>query len=141
MAVIAFAPGAFWQNDLSKLTPVPADALARDAELRDELGAPDVRYVLTLQRHGRRSRCCRPRNACVRRWTSWSHEKALAGYDMAARYLPSAAVQRARQAQLPDRRSACAPRSTRRSPQTPFRADAFEPIPRRRRTRRSARRR
>ena len=48
LAVTVFAPGPFWQNDLSKLTPVPADALARDAVLRDELGAPDVRYVLAL---------------------------------------------------------------------------------------------
>ncbi|MET0894100.1 MAG: hypothetical protein ABWY01_11130, partial [Pseudoxanthomonas sp.] len=48
VAVIAFAPGQLWQNDLSKLTPVPVDALARDAVLRDELGAPDVRYVLTV---------------------------------------------------------------------------------------------
>ena len=29
LAIVAFAPGAFWQNDLSKLTPVPADALAQ----------------------------------------------------------------------------------------------------------------
>ena len=27
----------------------PADALARDADMRAELGAPDVRYVLTVQ--------------------------------------------------------------------------------------------
>src|SRR5690606_25524511 len=41
IAATALAPGMFWQNDLSKLTPVPADALARDADLRAELGAPD----------------------------------------------------------------------------------------------------
>ena len=35
-------------RDRSRLTPVPADALARDAVLREELGAPDVRYVMTL---------------------------------------------------------------------------------------------
>ncbi|MBC7991528.1 MAG: MMPL family transporter, partial [Luteimonas sp.] len=49
LSVIVFAPGAFWQNDLSKLTPVPEDALARDAVLRGELGAPDVRYVIAVR--------------------------------------------------------------------------------------------
>ncbi len=48
-AIAWWAPGAFWQNDLSKLTPVPAPALARDAQLRGELGAPDVRYLLALE--------------------------------------------------------------------------------------------
>ncbi len=49
LAIVAFAPGAFWQNDLSKLTPVPADALAQDARLRDELGAPDVRWLIAVR--------------------------------------------------------------------------------------------
>src|SRR5690606_5645983 len=49
LAVVAFSPSAFWQNDLSRLTPVPEPLLQRDAQLREELGAPDVRYVLTLQ--------------------------------------------------------------------------------------------
>ncbi|NUS37580.1 MAG: MMPL family transporter, partial [Lysobacter sp.] len=34
LAIARFAPGAFWQNDLSKLTPVPSALLARDAHLR-----------------------------------------------------------------------------------------------------------
>jgi predicted exporter len=126
LAAIAFAPGAFWQNDLSKLTPVPADALARDAQLRAELGAPDVRYVLTLQgRDGeavlQASERLRPQlDALVARG-------AIDGYDFAARYLPSAATQRARQQRLP------APDALRGALQaavaaSPFRADAFDPF-------------
>jgi predicted exporter len=49
IAVAALAPGPFGQNDLARLTPVPPDALARDARLRTELGAPDVRYVVAVQ--------------------------------------------------------------------------------------------
>jgi predicted exporter len=121
--VIAFAPGPFWQNDLSKLTPVPAEAMARDARLRGELGAPDVRYVIAVSgRDGEAaleaSERLRPRlDALVR-----GH--AIAGYDLAARYLPSAATQRARQAKLPD---AATLRSTLAGAvaQTPFRPDAF----------------
>ena len=124
IAAIAFAPGAFWQNDLSKLTPVPADALARDADLRGELGAPDVRYVLTLQGHDdeavlEASERLRPTlDALV-------GDGAIAGYDMAARYLPSAAVQRARQRRLPDTATLRASLDDALDA-SPFRADVFE---------------
>jgi predicted exporter len=122
-AVVLFAPGAFWQNDLSKLTPVPADAMARDTRLRSELGAPDVRYVIAIGGRDaeaalRASEALRPQlDALVA-----SH--ALAGYDLAARYLPSAATQRARQARLPDAATLRAELAEAVA-QTPFRADAF----------------
>ncbi|MFC3716014.1 MMPL family transporter [Luteimonas soli] len=123
IAAAALAPGAFWQDDLSKLTPVPADALARDADLRAELGAPDVRYVLTLQGDDeeavlRASERLRPGlDALVR-------GGALDGYDMAARYLPSAAVQRARQQALPDAATLQAALDAALA-DSPFRADVF----------------
>jgi predicted exporter len=98
--VLWLRPGAFWQNDLAKLTPVPPDALARDAQLRAELGAPDVRYVLALQGPDvesvlQASERLRPALDAL------LHTRAIAGYDLAARYLPSAATQTARQARLP----------------------------------------
>ena len=124
VAVVAFAPGAFWQNDLSKLTPVPADALAKDAHLRKALGAPDVRYLLavrgaTVEDALQRVEALHPTlDALVQR-------DAVAGYDSAARVLPSAATQRARQARLP------LPDTLRTAldaavAATPFRSDAFE---------------
>ncbi len=48
VAAVLLVPGPFWENDLSRLTPVPVAALLRDMRLRQELGAPDVRYVLAL---------------------------------------------------------------------------------------------
>jgi predicted exporter len=126
LGIVALAPGAFWQDDLSKLAPVPADALRRDAQLRDELGAPDVRYVVALEAPDseivlRRAEGLRPvLDALVER-------HAISGYDSAARYLPSAATQRARQAALPDAatlRGALADALA----DSPFRADAFEPF-------------
>jgi predicted exporter len=91
LVVTIFAPGAFWQNDLSKLTPVPAAAMARDTHLRSELGAPDVRYVITLggvdaEAVLRASEKLRPQLGALVR------DHAIAGYDLAARYLPSAAT-------------------------------------------------
>jgi predicted exporter len=126
IAVVALARGPFWQNDLSKLTPVPPDALARDAQLRAELGAPDVRYVLVVRGAGaeaalRASEALRPAlDALVR-------DGAIDGYDLAARYLPSAAVQRARQARLPDAPALRASLEAALAG-TPFRADAFDPF-------------
>jgi len=123
LGVIAFAPGAFWQNDLSKLTPVPADAMARDARLRGELGAPDVRYVIAIG--GRDSEAALEASERLRpRLDALVHDHAIAGYDLAARYLPSAATQRARQARLPDTASLQSMLAEAVA-QTPFRPDAF----------------
>ena len=100
IAVAAFSPTPFWQNDLSRLTPVPADAMARDIRLRDELGAPDVRYLLAVQGRDveaalQASEAMRPKLEAMRA------AGVIGGYDMAARYLPSIRTQRARQAALP----------------------------------------
>jgi predicted exporter len=123
LGVIAFAPGAFWQNDLSKLTPVPAEAMARDARLRGELGAPDVRYVIAIP--GRDSEAALEASERLRpRLDALVREHAIAGYDLAARYLPSAATQRARQARLPDTATLQATLADAVA-QTPFRPDAF----------------
>ena len=126
VAVIAFAPGALWQNDLSKLTPVPADALARDAVLRDELGAPDVRYVLTVAGNSEDA-VLQASETLAAALDPLVADGALAGYDMASRYLPSAAVQRARQARLP-----AAPQMQAMLAgvlqASPFNTDAFDPF-------------
>lgn len=124
VAVIALARGPFWQNDLSKLTPVPADGLALDARLRGELGAPDVRYVLVVRGEDteavlRASERLRPALDAL------AADGAIAGYDMAARYLPSAALQRARQARLPDDATLRAALDAALA-DAPFRGDAFD---------------
>lgn len=99
--VIAFAPGAVWQNDLSKLTPVPEDAMAVDTRLRDELGAPDVRYLLTVSAADTDAALAAS-EALIPMLDAQVAAGHLDGYDLAARYLPSSATQRARQAALPD---------------------------------------
>jgi predicted exporter len=102
LAMLAFAPGPFWQNDLSALTPLPRDLLMTDARLRGELGAPDVRYLLIVQAptaDGVLSASARlepvMRNLVAK--------KALDGFELPSLYLPDLATQRARQARLPDR--------------------------------------
>ncbi len=101
LAAIVFAPGPTWQNDLSKLTPVNADAMALDTELRAELGAPDVRYVLVAQ-GGDADSVLAATSALRPELDARVADGRLDGYDMAARYLPDVEVQRRRQAALPD---------------------------------------
>jgi predicted exporter len=126
VAVIALRPGAFWENDLSRLTPVPADALARDAQLRGELGAPDVRYLLAVQADDEQA-ALQASEALRERLDVLVREGALSGYDMSARYLPSVERQRLRQARLPDPLYAGA-LLARATEGSPFRPEAFAPF-------------
>ena len=126
LAGIALAPGNTWQNDLSRLTPVPAAAMQADMQLRRELGAPDVRYVLAIG--GDDAQAVLERSeALVPVLDALVRDGALAGYDLAARYLPSARVQQARQAQLPDAATLQADLQA-AAAASGFREDAFAPF-------------
>ncbi len=126
VAVALLAPGAFWQNDLSRLTPVPPADLQRDGQLRAELGAPDVRYMLAVQDADVEAALYRSEQLLpVLR--QLQQQGVLAGYDLAARYLPSAALQRARQARLPDEPTLRAALAAALDG-SPFLPDAFEPF-------------
>ena len=100
VAVISI-PGPWWDNDLGHLTPVP-QAMVREYEsLQQALGAPDVRYLLALQGPTPDAVLTRE-EALQAELDSLMTQHAIGGFDLAARYLPSAAVQRRRQAALPD---------------------------------------
>lgn len=126
IAVVALQRGPFWENDLSKLTPVPPDALALDARLRDELGAPDVRFVLVVRGEDREAalQATERLHPALDRLVE---EGAISGYDSAARYLPSAQAQRARQTRLPDE-AALQAMLDQAVAGTPFRREAFAPF-------------
>ena len=124
VAVVVFAPGPFWQNDLSKLTPVPVAAMADDMRLRNELGAPDVRYVMTVSGVDAEA-VLQASERLMPALDTLVVQQQLAGYELAARYLPSAATQHARQARLPDAGSLRASLQQALA-DSPLRADAFE---------------
>jgi predicted exporter len=106
--VIVLAIGSFiwtdtplWEQDIANLSPISAEKKERDQTLRNELGVPDVRDLLVvegsseevvLQRSEALSLVLDPLVA----------KRELAGYDLAARYLPSRKTQQARQASVPD---------------------------------------
>lgn len=124
--VIVAMPTPFWQNDLSKLTPVPTASLMQDQELRAELGAPDVMYVLTVQGSTRQA-ALDASEGLRTRLDAQVADGNLSGYDMAARYLPSEAVQRRRQARLPTPEAARA-MLDQAAADLPFRSDVFAPF-------------
>ncbi len=126
IVVLWKAPGPMWENDLAALTPVPEDLLIRDAKLRGELGAPDVRYLLVLEAKDADavlalSEMLEPELDTL------AAKKALDAFELPSRYLPSVETQRARQAKLPDRATLSAA-LTEASADLPFREDLFTPF-------------
>ncbi|KRB50498.1 xanthomonadin transporter [Rhodanobacter sp. Root179] len=126
VVMLALARGSFWQNNLAALTPLPQDLLQHDARLREALGAPDVRYLLVLQASTEQgvlalSERLQPQvDALVTK-------HAADALELPSRYLPSVAVQRERQAKLPDR--ATLQRALDEALHgLPFRADLFQPF-------------
>jgi len=120
------APGSMWQNDLAALTPVPQDMLIRDAKLRGELGAPDVRYLLVLKAADADAMLALSESVATQ-LDALVAQGALDGVELPSRYLPSAATQRARQAKLPDR-ATLATALADASRDLPFRTDLFDPF-------------
>ncbi|MGK9626021.1 hypothetical protein O6382_24345, partial [Salmonella enterica subsp. enterica] len=46
--LVAVQRTPLWSQELTSLSPVPADTQALDTGLRADLGAPDVRYLVTV---------------------------------------------------------------------------------------------
>ncbi len=123
---LALSPRPLWENDLGALTPIPPALLARDSALRQELGAPDVRYLLVIEDMDAES-VLRKATDLDPKLQALVARGVLGGYDQPARYLPSKAVQEQRRAALPD------PDSLRASlnealDTTPFKPGIFEPF-------------
>ena len=124
--LLLFHRGGFWQQDLSSLNPLPPAEQRLDRELRQEVGAPDVRYLVVLSAAQEQQALQQSEavSAVLRRLTA---QKRLAGFDSPDQFLPSEAAQRARQAALPD-----SPTLETRLAQAlaglPFRPDVFAPF-------------
>ncbi len=126
VGAIALSPVPLWDNNLANLTPVPADLVARDQVLHAALGAADTRFLLIIDGADDEAALVQLEalDAALRALVA---QGAIEGYDHAARYLPSAAKQKARQSRLPDPATLRAALADARSG-TAFRAGAFEPF-------------
>jgi predicted exporter len=91
----------FWQNDLSRLTPVPLDLLRKDAALRQELATPDLRYLLVVTGRDEQD-VLEHLESLDSKLAGATRRGSIGSYDHPARYLPSIARQLRRRTALPD---------------------------------------
>ncbi len=123
---LASASAEFWERDLARLSPVPRARQEQDRELRGQLGAPDVRHLVAA--HGATADAALMASEALKaRFDGLVAGKIIADYEMAARYLPSAATQIARLATIPPPSTLAADLSA-ALVGLPFRGDAFAPF-------------
>jgi predicted exporter len=99
--VLVLPRSPLFENNLAALTPIPGELLKRDAELRQQLAAPDVRHMLVM-RDADQDRLLACGEALIPALQRLVDASAIQGFDLAARYLPSAQTQLRRQSRLPD---------------------------------------
>lgn len=92
---------ALWDDDLEALSPIPEAAKNLDGELRAELGAPDVRFMVFV-RGASREAVLEGSEALAPTLARLVESGTMRGFDMAAQLLPSERTQAARRAALPD---------------------------------------
>ncbi len=122
-AALLLVRGMPWEGDLANLSPVPNAARDLDAELRRELGAPDVGQLVVV-RADTADAVLRAQEALLPRTRDLQRRSVITGAEAAARFLPSADLQRERQAALPDPATLAARIDAARQG-LPFRPDAF----------------
>jgi predicted exporter len=131
VAALALHRGQLWSHELAALSPVPAPSQALDATLRNDVGAPDVRYLVVVSGASEQA-VLEGAEKISARLQPLVDSGVLAGFESPSRYLPSDATQRARLASLPPRdvlearmRSAVADQTISVKPETfaPFIAD------------------
>ncbi|MES2385762.1 MAG: MMPL family transporter [Pseudomonadota bacterium] len=89
-----------WNHELSALSPVSMADQRLDTELRADLGAPDVRYLVVVSAPSQ-EQALRASEATVTALQGLVAQQVITGIDTPTRFLPSMATQQARLASLP----------------------------------------
>jgi predicted exporter len=101
LALLLWRHDRLWQTELSSLSPVSAQALALDAELRGELLTGDERTMVAVSGNDLETVLQRV-EAVSTRLDALVQQGQLGGYEAITRWLPSQAMQQRRRAALPD---------------------------------------
>lgn len=115
-----------WDDDLESLSPISETAKALDGELRAELGAPDVRFMLIV-RASEQEGVLERSEALTPALARLVETGTIRGFDSAAQFLPSAKRQAERRAALPDRATLARSLSIAQEGM-PFRPGLFQPF-------------
>jgi predicted exporter len=126
LVFLALSDARIWDDDLANLSPVSQSAKQLDQQLRTELSAPDVRFLLVMSADSRDKALALSESAQVflRRLVD---EGRLGGFELPSLYVPSRETQERRRAALPE------PGILRAALQEglrglPFRAELFQPF-------------
>lgn len=99
-AILITHRATLFNDKISSLSPVSQGDIALDASLRADMGAPDVRYLVVVSGNSQES-VLRGSERVSALLQTQVDQGELAGFESPSRYLPSMAMQRARQASLP----------------------------------------
>ncbi|MBQ0917562.1 MMPL family transporter [Hydrogenophaga aromaticivorans] len=90
-----------WHADLSALSTVSQAEAENDARMRDDLAAPDARYLVSI--HAKNPELAlQAAERAGQQLDRLVEEGVIGGYDSPARFLPSAQLQQQRLASLPE---------------------------------------
>ena len=120
---LVFHRGGYWDDELASMSPLSTAEQSLDNQLRREVGAPDVRYLLVVQAPNRETALAASEQVAAR-LAPLVAEGTLGGFDAPGFWSPSLATQRARQAALPDAVTLAASLAQ-AIDGTPFRPDTF----------------
>lgn len=90
-----------WHHELGALSPVSDADQMLDAQLRHDLAAPDVRYLLVVSGTDAETVLSRTEQVAAQ-LDQLQQQGVISGFDTPTRFLPSLATQQARRDALPD---------------------------------------
>jgi predicted exporter len=118
--------GSLWDDKLTSLSPVPAERLLRDQQLRSAAATPDMRYQIVV--HDASLESLLEKSEYIdKRLQLAVDDGLLAGWQSITQVLGSTATQEFRQAAIPED-ALLRERLSGILADTPFRPDAFEPF-------------
>jgi predicted exporter len=125
-AVLVVKRDSMWNHELAALSPVSAADQMLDMDMRADLGAPDVRYLVVVTAASQEAALVASERAATV-LESMQTAGVIDGFESPAFYLPSQASQRQRLASLPPD-AELRQRFNAASANLPLRADRFEPF-------------
>lgn len=101
-AALLWSHTPLWETELASLSPVSDAKKQLDRQLRDELGAPDMRDLLVIEGQTEED-VLKYGEVLDAKLERLRISGAIAGYDLISHYLPSRRTQQDRQSHLPER--------------------------------------
>jgi predicted exporter len=121
--ILSFIP--IFNDDLASLTPVDPELLAADANLRNQLGVTDIRYLVAVQGESLQA-CLEATEKTTHVLDRLTAEHQLGGYQAITQVLPSQRTQTARRTELANPPTQAA--FSEALSQSDFRINAFAPF-------------